>query len=219
MGILKRLVTMSKAAAHETLDKLENPTIMMNHYIRDLEEQINRAEESIFSQQTKQRVLVKKVEDLQQQITYYEQKATSAIAEGREEEARVALESKLLYSEQYEAAIREQSWLEEANMELSKQLEVMRSEKVQLQQKRTELSQKLQKVATSPNHPFQPPTSGYQHTQTARQGFDRIEQKIMEWEAEQEVRKSAVDAELERLKQQQRLTDQQLPHDEQAQLK
>ncbi|MFD2114892.1 PspA/IM30 family protein [Paenibacillus yanchengensis] len=207
MGILKRLMTMSKAAAHETLDKLENPTMMMNHYIRDLEEQINKAEETIYSQQVKLRVLARRTEDLQQQVALYEQKAEQAIAEGRDEEARVALQSKLLYSEQSEATLREQEWLEQANIELAHQLEVLREEKNQLQQKRTELTNKLQKVNAHSSHSFVPPTATYQHKQSARQGFERIEHKIMEWEAEQEVRSNAVEAELQRLKQQQRLTD------------
>lgn len=41
------VVSMTKAAANEILGKMENPVTMLNHYLRDLDEEIARAEQNM----------------------------------------------------------------------------------------------------------------------------------------------------------------------------
>ena len=41
MGIFKRMKDITKASLHEALDKLEDPVVMLNQYLRDMEQEIN----------------------------------------------------------------------------------------------------------------------------------------------------------------------------------
>lgn len=183
MGILRRIVSMTKAAANEMLDKMENPAMMMNQYLRDLEEQIAQAEQAVVEQQTQERILQAKLDDTNVQIAHYEEKAEQAALEGRERDARAALEAKLLYQEQYDQNVKLQQMAAQAVVELKQRIEAMKEEQAHLQNKRSELMTRLQQTGGSKGYPF---ASNLQ-TNSATQGFNRIEQKIMEWEVQQEV--------------------------------
>lgn len=186
MGILRRIVSMTKAAANEVLDKIENPTMMMNHYLRDLEEQIAQTEQAVAEQQTQQRILQSKLDDCSAQIAHYEQKAEQAVADDREIDARMALEAKVLYTEQYEQNAKLQQLAAHAVIELKQRVEDLKQEHEQLKNKRTELMTRMQQSGASSSYPF----ASQLNEQSATQGFNRIEQKIMEWEAQQEIAKT-----------------------------
>jgi len=179
MGILKRVVDMTRAVTNEVLDKIEKPGMMLNHYLRDMEEEISKAERAIANQKVHERMLQSKLQDLNSQVSYYEEKAGQAVAEGRETDARMALEAKLLYAEQAEENTKLQQLAAASLIELEQNLELMKEERARLQAKRTELMTRINHTAT-PSH-----SSPTIYGGTASQGFDRIEQKIMELEAHQ----------------------------------
>lgn len=185
MGILKRVVDMTKAAANEVLDKIEKPGMMLNQYLRDLDEQISGLENAISTQKVQERMLQGKYQDQNEQASFYEEKAGKAIAEGSETDARIALEAKLLYAEQAEETARLQEMAAKSVTELEQNLEQMKEERTRLQSRRSELMTRI-------NHTGKPQHDSAAHTLyggTASQGFDRIEQKIMEWEAHQTIAK------------------------------
>lgn len=185
MGILKRVVDMTKAAANEVLDKIEKPGMMLNQYLRDLDEQISGLENTISTQKVQERMLQGKYQDQNEQASFYEEKAGKAIAEGRETDARIALEAKLLYAEQAEETARLQEMAAKSVTELEQNLEQMKEERTRLQSRRSELMTRI-------NHTEKQLHDSAAHSLyggTASQGFDRIEQKIMEWEAHQTIAK------------------------------
>ncbi|MFD1954245.1 PspA/IM30 family protein [Paenibacillus thailandensis] len=185
MSILKRVVTMTKAAANEMLDKMENPVMMMNQYLRDLEEEIAQAEQGAARQQAQARYLEAKREEQSRQAHYYEEKALQAAAENREAEARTALEAKLLYEQQAEESAKLIELAKQAALELSQRADSLKEERTRLQEKRTELAARASKAAFVPGS--QAPDA--LHGSSAVKGFERIEQKIMEWEAARELAK------------------------------
>lgn len=189
MGILQRVVNMTKAAANEMLDKMENPVMMLNHYLRDLDEEIEKAERAMIQQQAQERLLGSKLEEQNQQALYYEGKAEQAAAEDREAEARAALEAKLLYLEQAEETDRLRGLAKQAAIDLQLRVESLKEEKTRLQSKRAELVARVQKATA-----FGGSTSGAApHLQgsSAAKGFERIEQKVLEWEAARELSKAS----------------------------
>lgn len=186
MGILQRVVSMTKAAANEVLDKIENPVMMLNHYLRDLDEEISMVERTITQQQVQMRMFQAKLDELHGQSSYYEGKAEQAAVEGREAEARIALEAKLLYLEQTEETSRLHQMAEQVTLDLTHRVESLKEERVRLQGKRTDLINRVrQTTGASSNSP------SYSYGSSAVQGFERIEQKVMEWEAERELAKSS----------------------------
>lgn len=213
MGILKRVMDMTRAATNEMLDKVEKPGMMLNQYLRDMDEQIIDLENAITVQKTQERMAKNKLQDLYPQVKYYEEKAEKAVAEGRETDARLALEAKLLYSQQMEELNKQQQLAENSVSELESSLENLKEEKLRLQAKKGELMTRLNHTG-KPKHD----TPSYGIYGAASQGFERIEQKIMEWEAHravtkpdhgphssysQELRNNQVEEELQRLIQKQ----------------
>lgn len=186
MGILQRVMSMTKAAANEMLDKMENPVMMLNQYLRDLEEDIAAAERSLAAQQTQERVLENKLKEQQAQAGYYENKAEQAAAENRETEARTALEAKLLYLEQAEDTLRLQQLAREAVTELEQRVETLKEERTRLHSKRSELAARVRQSGGAGGSYGSP--SALQGS-SAQRGFERIEQKVMEWEAQRELSK------------------------------
>lgn len=189
MGILQRVVNMTKAAANEMLDKMENPVMMLNHYLRDLDEEIEKAERAMIQQQAQERLLSSKFEEQNQQALYYEGKAEQAAAEDREAEARAALEAKLLYLEQAEETDRLRGLAKQAAIDLQLRVDSLKEENTRLQSKRAELVSRVQKATALSGG-----TSGAApHLQgsSAAKGFERIEQKVLEWEAARELSKAA----------------------------
>ncbi len=192
MGVLQRIVNMTRAAANEMLDKMENPVMMMNHYLRDLEDEIAAAERGQLQQQAQERVLQTKASELEAQAKHYEGKAEQAAVAGREAEARTALEAKLLYLEQAAETARLQQLAQQAAQELKLRVETLKEEKEQLQAKRTELAARAQRAGA-----VQPVNGGYAsggyaslRGSEAVKGFERMEQKVMEWEARSELARS-----------------------------
>ncbi|WP_028609433.1 PspA/IM30 family protein [Paenibacillus harenae] len=183
MGILQRMVSMTKAAANEMLDKIENPVMMLNHYLRDLDEEIAGTERAMLKQQAQERMLETKLAEQNGHADYYESKAEQAASGDREAEARTALESKLLYLEQAAETARLLQLAKQAALELGQRAETLKEERTRLQSKRTELISRVQKTGGS--HGYSSPDS--LRESSASRGFERIEQKVMEWEAAREL--------------------------------
>lgn len=194
MGILQRVMNMTKAAANEMLDKMENPVMMLNHYLRDLDEEIERTERTLAQQQVQERLMGSKLEELHAQARYYEGKAEQAALEGRETEARMALEAKLLYLEQAEDTVKLRDLATQAAGDLKLRVEGLKEEKTRLQGKREELMTRVRQMnATSATNAGAGVYGGVTqlHGSSAAKGFERIEQKVMEWEASRELARTA----------------------------
>jgi len=186
MGILQRVVNMTKAAANEMLDKVENPVMMMNHYLRDLDENIAKAEHSLLQQQVQERVSLTKYDELKAQAAHYEQKAEQAAAADREAEARAALEAMLLYQEKADETAKLVQLAKSAALDLELHIDALKEEKTKLQAKREELMTRVRRASHGAGSDSNRTAYSWQHN-SASKGFERIEQKVMEWEAQQEL--------------------------------
>lgn len=207
MGILQRVVDMTKAAANEMLDKVENPVVMMNHYLRDLDENIAKAEHGLVQQQVQERVLIAKHEELSSQAAHYETKAEEAASEDREAEARAALEAMLLYQSQAEETAKLVQLAKSAALDLELHIEGLKEERTRLQTKREDLIARVRRANHGAGNEYR--QAGFNWPQgSASQGFERIEQKVMEMEAERDLARayprSAYSADIADPKQEQR---------------
>ncbi|WP_249897288.1 PspA/IM30 family protein [Paenibacillus sp. PK3_47] len=218
-SIFQRITTLTKAALHEGLNKLEDPVLLTGQYLRDLDDKIGSAE-------SKQRELKATVSVLERRIAEYkvlaersEADAVKAMAEGNEAAARTALLTKLRYaeSEQESTARLEETRNALAALEVS--LENAKEEHTRLKAKRAELTERARKAAEVTRRAAQNNPTAYTgypgqviNAGAAARGFERMEDKINELEAQAEqsahysgaaadpVFNSAVEAELERLR-------------------
>jgi len=99
MGVFKRMKDMSKAGVNEWLDKVEDPVAMINQYIRDMQEEITKAEVTVAKQMANERMLKERLSDSLARSTACERRAGEALLSGQEDLARKLLEEKLGHDE------------------------------------------------------------------------------------------------------------------------
>ena len=103
MGILNRISTIVKANIHDMLDKAENPEIMLDQYIRDLESGVNEAREELVNAMADEKRLAAKLEERKRQVRTWEEKAEQAILLGKDEAARSALRAARAYGDEVDS--------------------------------------------------------------------------------------------------------------------
>lgn len=213
MGVFKRMRDMAVASVHDVLDKMEDPEVMLKQYVRDMEEEIARAETAVSRQMAKERMLKQRLEQARRISDTLSAKAEEELRAGREEEARKALEENLRYQAvigETEAAYAQAKAQAE---ELAVQLQVMKDEFHKMKEKRNELIQRSKLARVRKQTAAVSAVNVLENGDAAR-GFHRIEEKIMQLEAEAEIAKAAspapsmneaqreqIDAQLEELKQ------------------
>lgn len=186
MGVFQRIKDMTKASVNEMLDKLEDPIVMLNQYLRDMEEEIAAAEVTVAKQMANERKLAQQAAELKRKAAELEGRAEEAVKEGEEDRARVYLEQKYGYDEKYQeyAELHRQST--EQAQELKEQLHQMKHDFYQMRNKRNELVARTQ-MAKAKKQMSSISTAGQLEGSSASKGFHRIEEKIMRMEAEVDV--------------------------------
>ena len=99
MGILKRVKTIFTADLHEALDKMENPLVMMNQYMRELEGQVSEAQKALAQQLYLENRYAQLVADAEALVAKRGRQAELAISRNEEDVARLALKEKILQEE------------------------------------------------------------------------------------------------------------------------
>ncbi|MBE0342416.1 PspA/IM30 family protein, partial [Paenibacillus sp. 28ISP30-2] len=97
MGIFKRMKDMTRASVNEVLDKVEDPIIMLNQYLRDMEAEIHEAEVTVAKQMANERRMKQRLEEAVRVSNEREQQAESALRNGQEEVARKLLGEKIYF--------------------------------------------------------------------------------------------------------------------------
>ncbi len=103
MGILDRISTIVRANVNDLLDRAENPEIMLDQYIRELEDGVAEAREELINAMADEKRLAAKLEERKRQVRDWEGKAEQALRMGRDETARSALRAAQAYQEEADA--------------------------------------------------------------------------------------------------------------------
>ncbi|GIP23469.1 PspA/IM30 family protein [Paenibacillus sp. J22TS3] len=182
MSIFERLANMTKAVAHEALNKLENPVLLMNQYLRNLEEDIRIAERRLNEQQGAVKVLAWRKEEALRSAEQSAQAAEQALAGGNEAAAREAIAAKLQFMQQAELHTAQHQEASVRIQELEFQIQSAKEEYERLKEKRAELAARAQKAEERAGN-IRPSFSYGLESGTAARGFERMEEKITQWEA------------------------------------
>lgn len=181
MGIFGRISDIVKSNVNELIDNAEDPAKMMDQMIRDMQEQLREAKIEVAKAIADEKRLEQQLKQNQSQSKNWESKAMLALKKGDERLATEALKQKKTYEQmvgsiqpQWEQQNALSSKLKDSLRALEAKIDEARRKKEILiaRQKRAEAQQKIHDVMTGLND------------RSAFANFDRMEQKVMEIEAE-----------------------------------
>lgn len=186
MGVFQRVKDMTKASIHELLDKLEDPVVMLGQYLRDMETEIHEAEVTVAKQMASERRMKQRLDEAARIAVEREAQAEQALRGGNEAIARKLLEEKVYYDQQAADLLGLHAQASEQVSELTTQLHEMKEEYYKLRNKRNELSARAQ-MAKARKQMAQVSSLHTIESGNASRGFHRMEEKIMQLEAEADV--------------------------------
>lgn len=180
----KRMGTVVNSELNAMLDKAEDPVKMLDQFMRDMEADIRDAEAAVAKQIANEKMLKKKVDDAEALVTKREEQAIKALEAGNEDLARRALEDKKLQSKQAETLKDSYTRAKSDADILREKLDEMKREYHEMKLKKDSLKARAEsaKTRTKMNRVM----SGIGGDES-RKGFERMEEKVMRFEAEAET--------------------------------
>lgn len=184
MGLFKRLRDLTMASINDLLDKAEDPVKMLNQFLRDMEEDIQEAEVAVAKQIALEKKFKQQVEEAQEMVSKRDEQALKALEQGNEDLARRALQDKKEHQSRYDELKRQYDIAKANADQLRAQLEEMKDEFGKMKTKRDLLIARAE--AAKAQKQINRAMSGF-GTDSASKGFGRMEDKVLQLEAEAEA--------------------------------
>ena len=180
----KRMRTVVNSELNAMIDKAEDPVKMLDQFLRDMGEDIREAEAAVAKQMANEKMLKRKANDAQAMVDKRQEQAEKAVEAGNDDLARRALQDKK--DHEGTATSLNESW-ERAKTDvdaLRTKLDEMKREYQEMNLKKDSLKARAEsaKTRTKMNR-----TMSSISGDDSRQGFDRMEEKVLRFEAEAET--------------------------------
>jgi len=94
MGVLDRLSTLIRANINDMLDQAEDPEIMLNQILRDMESEINKARNQVADMMAQEKIYSDDLKAAQDNSAHMEQRAEAYVTQGNDAMAKEALKRK-----------------------------------------------------------------------------------------------------------------------------
>lgn len=184
MSIFRRLRDLTVASVNDALDSMEDPVVMLNQYMRDMEVEIGQVEVAVARQVALEKKFRQQWEEAVALVEKRDRQVKLALTEGEDELARRALADK----KQYEGRAQEYETLylsaAEAAGQMREKLAELKEEFYKMRAKKFTLMARAQVARTQKQVNQAVVGIG---NQTAGRGFSRMEEKVMRMEAEAQM--------------------------------
>src|SRR4051794_28444575 len=94
MGVMERLSTLIRANINDMLDNAEDPEIMLNQILRDMETEIGKARSQVADMMAQERLFSDDLKAEQDKVAHMEERAEYYVKQGNDTMAREALKRK-----------------------------------------------------------------------------------------------------------------------------
>jgi phage shock protein A len=179
MGIFQRIKHIAVADVHNFLDTFEDPVSMVKQYLREMEEQLDKAQQALSNQLLTEKRYESLIYQSEEDLAKRTRQANLAVDRGEEEIALMALQEKMkteerlqVYREQQKAVIQQTAQLTEELGHLAEIYSELQNKKHYLLS-RANAAQAIQQVNKT-LHPF--------NTDPIVRGFARMEEKVWRME-------------------------------------
>ena len=182
----KRIKTVVNSELYALIEKAEDPIKMADQYLREMNNEIEEAEKTTAKVMAEEKLTFKKITVLKILSEKRNTQAMEAIRAGNEPLAKQALENKLQLGHELVVLGNMHEQAKQNVEDLQVRLREMKADYQDLMIRRDSLKARAlsAKVQTSVNRSF-----SSDNRNSAKGGFERMEQKVMEYEAEAEVSK------------------------------
>lgn len=198
----KRMKTVVSSELYSMLEKAEDPEKMLDQFVREMASEIREMETATAKMIAEEKLSHKKVVDTKEMVEKRELQALKALEAGNEELARRALEDKAKVAKELGQLEQLHQNIAVQAEDLKGKLKQMKSEFREMELKRDTLKSKA--GAAKAKAQMNRSLSSLNNV-GAKQGFERMEKKVMQFEAEAEasedlrVANQSLDKELENL--------------------
>jgi phage shock protein A len=183
-NLFKRVRTVMSSELNSALDKVEDPVKLLDQYMRDMAADIRDAETAVAKQIANEKMLKKKYDDAQSIAEKREKQAVQALEAGNEDLARRALEDKQKHKEQADTFLETYNRAKADADSLREKLSQMKKEYEEMDLKKDSLKARAESAKTKTKMNRAMSNVGGDES---RQGFSRMEEKVLRHEAEAET--------------------------------
>ncbi|TMV44000.1 PspA/IM30 family protein [Paenibacillus mesophilus] len=186
MGIFKRLRDLTMASINDLLDKAEDPVKMLSQFLRDMEEDILEAETAVAKQIAIEKKFKQQADEAEDMVNRRGEQAMKALEQGNEELARKALQDKKEHQARFDEMKRQYDIAKTNADQLRGQLSEMKDEFGKMKNKKDLLVARAE--AAKAQKQINQTMSGFGQDNAAK-GFERMNEKVLQMEAEAEASK------------------------------
>jgi len=183
-SFFKRVKTVVSSELNAMIEKAEDPVKMLDQFMRKMEADIRDAEAAVAKQIANEKMLEKKYQEAEKMVAKREEQAIKALEAGNEDLARRALEDKKNHGSTAESLKESYLRAKQDADTLRAKLDEMKSEYYQMKLKKDSLKARAESAKTRTKMNRAMSSIG---GDDSRKGFERMEEKVMQFEAEAET--------------------------------
>lgn len=181
MGIFQRIGDVLKSNINDLIDKAEDPEKMVKQIIVDMQQELNKSVQALGKAASSERLAKKQYDDAVRSASEWESRAKTALTAGDEELAKKALENKVKYDNDAAAYSEMYNTISQQTETIRTQVEVLKSKLEEAKSRQAMLIARSQMAETQKNLAK---SSGSFNSSSTTDKFDRMEEKIIQKEAE-----------------------------------